>query len=105
MTPKEQAICAKYSARDKDGLVHCKECPLGIDDNWAMCKANSHYDRHKREWVFNTPKNCSTCKWLVPFSDVCVNGDSPHRADFVNGYDTCDRWEEADDKSRDIRRG
>ena len=95
MTERQQAICAKYSARDKDGYVRCNKCPLLIRPYELMCRANSHYDRHAREWVFDTPRNCSTCKWLVPFSDVCVNGDSPHRADFVNGYDSCEEWEEA----------
>lgn len=52
MLTKEQAkICRKYSTRDKDGLVHCKECPLVIDRDGHTCRAFMHYDRHKREWV------------------------------------------------------
>lgn len=37
---------------------------------------------------------CGTCKWFVPFTDVCTNGDSEHRADFMDQMeDTCERWE------------
>lgn len=31
LTPAEQAICDKYSARDADGYVHCLQCPLNLD--------------------------------------------------------------------------
>jgi len=48
---KEKQTCAKYSARDADGFVHCCECPLAIDEHLLMCKANSHYDRHLGKWV------------------------------------------------------
>ena len=48
---KDRRICEKYSAQDETGHVHCHECPLVVD-RWAMmCKGNSHYDRHEREWV------------------------------------------------------
>ena len=43
LTENEKAICKKYSARDEEGLVHCNECPLFIDNpetwNWT-CYAN-----------------------------------------------------------------
>lgn len=52
---REQAICKRYSARDNTGMVHCKECPLrkSKDRYDFRCKANSHYDRKKREWVYD----------------------------------------------------
>lgn len=53
--PKEQKICDKYSECDENGKVHCFECPLrksaGKYD--YRCKATSHYDRSKREWVLD----------------------------------------------------
>ena len=51
LTERQKRICEKYSVRDKDGLVHCKECPLAIDHYAHTCRANSHYDRKRREWV------------------------------------------------------
>lgn len=54
MTPKQQAICDKYRAKDKDGYVHCHECPLQIRPYELMCMANAHYDRRRKEWVFDT---------------------------------------------------
>ena len=51
LTERQKRICEKYSARDKDGLVHCKECPLAVDHYAFMCRSNSHYDRKRREWV------------------------------------------------------
>lgn len=54
--PKEQKICDKYSAYDDTGHVHCHECPLTKGDYRSYdfrCKANSHYDRHSREWEYD----------------------------------------------------
>lgn len=30
LTKNEKAICKKYRKKDKEGLVHCNECPLNI---------------------------------------------------------------------------
>ena len=46
---REKRICAKYRAADKNGYVHCNECPLVR--RYLICKAIAHYDRHTREWV------------------------------------------------------
>jgi hypothetical protein len=51
LTEKQKKICEKYRARDEEGLVHCKECPLAIDHCAHTCRSFMHYDRHKREWV------------------------------------------------------
>lgn len=53
---REKKICARFSALDEQyGRVHCSECPLlkgdGIYD--FRCKANSHYNRNKREWEYD----------------------------------------------------
>lgn len=56
ITEKEKKICKKYSAYDKTMHVHCNECPLqkGNPNNYDFrCKANSHYDRKAKEWVFD----------------------------------------------------
>ena len=53
---RERKICKKYSARDEGGHVHCYECPLnkGNPRAWDFrCKANSHYDRHTKEWEYD----------------------------------------------------
>lgn len=49
----EVRTCAKYSARDAGGFVHCFECSLVVDGSYLMCKANSHYDRRLKEWVLD----------------------------------------------------
>lgn len=41
LTKQEQQVCAKYSARDEDGLVRCSECPLVIDNYSHACLANT----------------------------------------------------------------
>ena len=53
--PKEQKICDEYSARDERGFVHCSECPLRRNIGmWNFqCKANSHYDRKLRDWLYD----------------------------------------------------
>lgn len=30
LTDKEQEICDRFSVHDKDGYVHCDECPLTL---------------------------------------------------------------------------
>ena len=53
---RERKICAKYGAYDQWNKVHCSECPLlkGNPASWDFrCKANSHYDRKQREWVYD----------------------------------------------------
>lgn len=57
LNAKDQKICDKYSARDANDKVHCKECPLVIGDASCYdfrCKANSHYNRHTKEWEYDT---------------------------------------------------
>lgn len=53
---RERKICDKYSAVGEDGKVRCRECPLRKGD-WFFhdfrCKANSHYNRSTREWVYD----------------------------------------------------
>lgn len=53
---KDKKICAKYSARDSSGFVHCKECPLNKAKGKYdfRCKANSHYDRKEKDWVLDS---------------------------------------------------
>lgn len=41
-------------------------------------------------------KFCRTCRWYAEYEGVCCNGDSKHRADFVDEKFTCDEWEEKD---------
>ena len=53
LTEKQQKICDKYSTRDEQGKVHCKECPLVIDHYDHTCRAYMHYDKKKKEWVFD----------------------------------------------------
>lgn len=53
---REESICKKYSAYDETDHVHCHECPLvkGDNDRWDFrCKANSHYNRHTKEWEYD----------------------------------------------------
>lgn len=55
-TDREKAICEKYSAYDKNHMVHCNECPLrkGYPAQYDFrCKANSHYNKHTHEWEYD----------------------------------------------------
>lgn len=56
LNAKDQKICDKFSKRDEKGFVHCNECPLnkGNPQNYDFrCKANSFYDRHTKEWIYD----------------------------------------------------
>ena len=52
----ERKICEKFRKRDTKGFVHCFECPLRNNDtfyNDTLCKANSHYNQHTKEWEYD----------------------------------------------------
>ena len=50
MTEREKKICKKYGARDEHGFVHCNKCPLVVDVDEHLCKANAQYNRHTKQW-------------------------------------------------------
>lgn len=64
LTDRQQKICEKYSARGEDGKVRCSECPLVIDNEYHMCKANCTYNPKTREWESNATEVLITWKWL-----------------------------------------
>ena len=39
---------------------------------------------------------CETCKWYESYCGVCCNGESEHRADFMESGDSCEKWEAMD---------
>ena len=47
----------KYSAKDKDGFVHCNECPLVLSNFDLMCHATAHFDEKKNRWVLDDEEN------------------------------------------------
>lgn len=55
MTEEEKRICRWYSWLDKEGYMHCHECPLNrsSDVSSVMCKADGHYSMQEQgeTWV------------------------------------------------------
>lgn len=37
-------------------------------------------------------RRCMNCKWY--YEEICCNGDSEHRADFMDAESGCEEWEE-----------
>lgn len=37
---------------------------------------------------------CKTCRWYAAFEGACCNGDSEHRADFMDVESRYEEWEE-----------
>lgn len=50
LSKKDQKTCDKYSKCDENDCVNCNRCPLIVDRARRMCKANSIYNQHKKEW-------------------------------------------------------
>lgn len=44
--------------------------------------------------MIDQDKPCRTCRWYAAFEGVCCNGDSEHRAGFMDPGQTCPQWEE-----------
>lgn len=57
MNQKERKICEEYSARGENGLVRCSECPLVVDHNDRLCKANAKYNRATKSWELKEDQN------------------------------------------------
>ena len=38
-------------------------------------------------------RECGTCQWYDRETEVCCNGRSDYRADFLSHDDTCGEWE------------
>ena len=47
-------------------------------------------------------KTCCTCRWHDPFSWVCFNGYSEHRADFTDPECSCPVWERRKEKDEEL---
>jgi hypothetical protein len=62
-TDRDKRTCAKYSARDKSGLVHCNDCPLVISKSAIICKANSHYNRLTKAWEPDERMDSNMPEW------------------------------------------
>jgi len=43
-----------------------------------------------------TDKFCVFCDWYELFDGVCCNGESSNRAEFMDEFDSCDKWERAE---------
>lgn len=57
--------------------------------------------RRRMKSVINGKANsCATCKWHEDFQGVCFNGDSKHRAGFMDPENWCEEWEEQDEDVR-----
>lgn len=37
LTAEQQVICRVFGRRDKSGKVHCRDCPMRLDDQYAEC--------------------------------------------------------------------
>ena len=39
-------------------------------------------------------RRCGTCEWYDEWIGVCFNGESEHKADFLDKDKSCEKWEE-----------
>ena len=51
LSDKDKKICEKYSARDKNGFVHCRDCPLVVNKAKCLCKARTLFPSKRKENV------------------------------------------------------
>jgi len=51
LNAEEEKICKKYSKPDKNGVVHCKECPMAINTYYCVCKKNITKKEYEGAWA------------------------------------------------------
>lgn len=37
LTQEQEIVCTVFSRRDRNGKVHCRDCPMRLDDQYAVC--------------------------------------------------------------------
>lgn len=37
LTQEQEIVCIVFSRRDRNGKVHCRDCPMRLDDQYAVC--------------------------------------------------------------------
>jgi len=68
MTNEEKKICYKYASRDKDGDVHCSECPLIVDKDTMTCKRDIELANKEKVTMYMSPKEAMS--WLKNIKDA-----------------------------------
>lgn len=53
LTTEQETVCKVFGRRDKHGRVHCKECPMRLDDMFAVCLKVVNKKEAKEEWDWN----------------------------------------------------
>lgn len=37
LTREQEIVCTVFGRRDRNGKVHCRDCPMRLDDQYAVC--------------------------------------------------------------------
>ena len=37
LTQEQEIVCTVFGRRDRNGKVHCRECPMRLDEQYAVC--------------------------------------------------------------------
>lgn len=37
LTQEQKIVCTVFSRRDRNGKVHCRDCPMKLDDQHPVC--------------------------------------------------------------------
>lgn len=78
-----------YQMGYSDGRNCASDCPYNTDKPCPAAEGCPGYE---------DKKYCSTCKWYDKETEVCCNGESKCRAEFMDWDNTCDKWEEDTDE-------
>ena len=72
-------------------MITCKDC-IHYNAETKGCKRNPSVEAwEENDYCSYGVGSCGNCKWWQ--DEVCVNGDSEHRADFRLSEETCEKWE------------
>lgn len=50
LTNEQETVCKVFSRRDRSGKVHCRECPMRLDDQHAVCLKIVGKEVAERDW-------------------------------------------------------
>ena len=56
LTKEQETVCIVFGRRDQNGKVHCRDCPMRLDDQYAVCLRTVSKEEAFTYWDWNGSK-------------------------------------------------
>ena len=56
LTQEQETVCTVFRRRDRNGKVHCSDCPMRLDDQYTVCLKTVSEQDAVVNWNWNKSK-------------------------------------------------